>query len=135
DMYYILSNTLYKINYTDKNAITQKLSEDAIHTSWLTRSVIGNYLYFIDNTYNYMYRVDLTAFKGENNNFEYAEGAIVSGTRKATLTKDDDDKIVINYVADDANEEGVKYYQIPKFMTSDDAQKYAEAIYEDEDDK
>ncbi len=135
DMYYILSNTLYKIDYTDKNAITQKLSEDAIHTSWLTRSVIGNYLYFIDNTYNYMYRVDLTAFKGENNNFEYAEGAIVSGTRKATLTKDDDDKIVINYVADDANEEGVKYYQIPKFMTSDDAQKYAEAIYEDEDDK
>ncbi|MDE6361603.1 MAG: hypothetical protein K2L53_01345, partial [Clostridia bacterium] len=132
---YILSNTLYKIDYTDQKAVTQKLSEDAIHTSWLTRSVIGNYLYFIDNTYNYMYRVDLTAFVGEDNNYVYAEGAIVSGTRKATLIKDDEGKITINYVEEDANEEGVKYYQIPKFMTSDDAQKYAEAIYEEEDDK
>ncbi len=135
DMYYILSNTLYKIDFTDKNAVTQQLSEDAIHTSWLTRSVIDNYLYFIDNTYNYMYRIDLTAFVGENNNYVFAKGEIVSGTRKATLSKNDDDKIVIKYVAEDANEEGVKYYQIPKFMTSDDAQKYAEAIYEEEDDK
>ena len=134
-MYYILSNTLYKIDFTDKNAVTQQLSEDAIHTSWLTRSVIDNYLYFIDNTYNYMYRIDLTAFVGENNNYVFAKGEIVSGTRKATLSKNDDDKIVIKYVAEDANEEGVKYYQIPKFMTSDDAQKYAEAIYEEEDDK
>ena len=134
-MYYILSNTLYKINYTDKKAVAQKVSEDAISTSWLTRSVIGNYLYYIDNTYNYMYRVDITALVEEPNNFVYAEGAVVSGMRKAKLTKNDEDKIVIDYVADDANEDGVKYYQIPKFMTEDDAQKYAEAVYEDEDDK
>ncbi|MDE5756144.1 MAG: hypothetical protein K2I23_03560, partial [Clostridia bacterium] len=62
----------------------------------------------------------------------YAEGAIVSCTLKETLTKDKEGKITINYVEEDANEEGVKYYQIPKFMTSDDAQKYAEAIYEEE---
>lgn len=133
NMYYILSNTLYKIDYTNQNAVVQRVSKDAIHTSWLTRSVIGNYLYYIDNTYNYMYRVDLTAFVGEPNNFVDAEGAIVSGTRKATLTKDDEGKITINYVAEDANEEGKKYYQIPKFMTSDDAQKFAEAIYEDDE--
>ncbi|MDE6275973.1 MAG: hypothetical protein K2M75_05475 [Clostridia bacterium] len=135
DMYYILSNTLYKIDYTNKDAITQELSKDSINTSWLTRSVIGNYLYYIDNTYNYMFRVDLTAFVGEPNNFVPAKGEAVSGTRKATLTKDKDGKITIKYVKDDANEEGVKYYQIPKFMTSDDAQKFAEANYEDEDKK
>lgn len=135
DMYYILSNTLYKIDYTNKKAVAQKLSEDAISTSWLTRSVLGNYLYYIDNTYNYMYRVDLKSFVGEDNNYVFAKGEVVSGTRKATLAKDDEDKVVITYVADDANEEGVKYYQIPKFMTQDDAQKFAEAIYEEEDDK
>lgn len=133
DMYYITSNTLYKIDYTDKKAVPQKLSNDAIHTSWLNRSVIGDYLYYIDNTYNYMYRVNLKAFVGEDNNFKFAEGTVVSGTRKATLTKDKDGKITVQYVAEDANEENVKYYQIPKFMTSDDAQKYAEAIYEEED--
>ncbi|MDE5654874.1 MAG: hypothetical protein K2I46_04625 [Clostridia bacterium] len=132
DIYYILSNTLYKINVEE--AVEQKLSEDAISTSWLTRSVIGDYLYYIDNTYNYMYRVDLTAYNFQDHKEEFAKGEIVSGTRKATLTKNDDDKIVIKYVSDDANEDGVKYYQIPKFMTSDDAQKYAEAIYEDEED-
>ncbi|MDE5755675.1 MAG: hypothetical protein K2I23_01120, partial [Clostridia bacterium] len=98
EMYYIMSNTLYKVDYTDKNAIAQKWSEDAMHTSWLTRSVIGDYLYYIDNTYNYMYRVNLTAFVGEPNNYVYAKGAIVSGTRKATLTKDDEGKITIKYV-------------------------------------
>ena len=131
DVYYILSNTLYKINVED--AVEQKISEDAISTSWLTRSVIGDYLYYIDNTYNYMFRVDLTAYNFQDHKEEFAKGEVVSGTRKATLTKDDEGKIVIKYVKDDANEEGVKYYQIPKFMTSDDAQKYAEAIYEDEE--
>ncbi len=133
DVYYILSNTLYKINVED--AVEQKISEDAISTSWLTRSIIGDYLYYIDNTYNYMYRVDLTAGNFQDHKEEFVKGEVVSGMRKATLTKDDDGKIVIKYVKDDANEEGVKYYQIPKFMTSEDAQKYAEAIYEDEDEK
>lgn len=134
-MYYVISNTLYRIEYMNKDAIADKLSEAAISTSWLTLSVIDDYLYYIDNTYNYMYRVNIKGFSNEPNNLVYAEGSVVSGTRKATLKKDKDkdDKIVIAYVVDDANEEGVKYYQIPKFMTSDDAQKYAEAIFEDEE--
>ena len=116
----------------------QKLSDDAINTSWLTLSVIDNYLYYIDNTYNYMYRVDLKAFVGDDNNFVLAKGEIVSGTRKATIeqVKDGDEtKYKFTYVADDANEEGVKYYQVPKFMTEDDLQKFAEANYEEEEDK
>ena len=60
---------------------------------------------------------------------KYAEGETVSGTRKATLSKDDEGKVVIKYVDDDANEADVEYFQIPKFMTEADAQTYAEALY------
>ncbi len=137
-MYYVISNVLYRIEYMNKDAVVQKLSDDAINTSWLTLSVIDNYLYYIDNTYNYMYRVDLKAFVGDDNNFVLAKGEIVSGTRKATIeqVKDGDEtKYKFTYVADDANEEGVKYYQVPKFMTEDDLQKFAEANYEEEEDK
>ena len=131
EIYYILSNTLFKMDV--EKGVEQQMSEDAISTSWLTRSVIGNYLYYIDNTYNYMYRVDFTAFSTEDHKITLAKGEVVSGTRKATLSKDKEDKVVIKYVSDDANDEGVTYYQIPKFMTSEDAQKYAEAIYKEEE--
>ena len=128
-MYFVLSNALYKINYTDKDAIVDKVSEEAINTSWLTISVIGDYLYYIENTYSYMNRLNLSDFVKEPNNLKYAEGETVSGTRKATLSKDDEDKVVIKYVDDDANEADVEYFQIPKFMTEADAQTYAEALY------
>ena len=131
DIYYILSNTLRKINVEE--GVEQQISEEAISTSWLNRSVVGDYLYFIDNTYNYMYRVNLKAFVMEDHNITLAKGEVVSGTRKATLTKDKEGKIEMKYVSDDANDEGVTYYQIPKFMTSDDAQKYAEVIYKEEE--
>lgn len=131
DIYYIASNTLYKKNVEEK--VEQQLSKDAISTSWLPRSLMGNYLYYIDNNYNYMYRIDITSYNFDDHKEEFAEGSIVSGTRKATITKNDNGNIVIKYVKDDVNEDGVKYYQIPKFMTSSDAQKYAEAIYEEEE--
>ena len=129
DIYYILSNTIYKMNVEE--GIEYKISEDAISTSWLTRSVIGKYLYYIDNTYNYMFRMDLGAFNDAPNKTEFAKGEIVSGTRKAVLSKDKDGKITIKYVKDSENNEDVTYCQIPKFMTSADAQKYAENIYDD----
>lgn len=131
-MYYILSNVLYRIQYADKKAIADKVSEDTISTSWLGVSVIGDYMYYIDNTYNYLFRMDITSFSAEPNNLVYAKGEIVSGTVKAKLSKNDDDEIVIEYVSEDANEEGVKYYQIPKFMTESDKKTYAANIYEDE---
>lgn len=134
-MYYIISNVLYRIEYANEKAIAEKISEDTINTSWLNISVIGDYMYYIDNTYNYLYRMDLTSYNQAPNELQYAKGEIVSGTRKAKLTKNDDGKIVIEYVADDANEEGVKYYQIGKFMTQKDAESMAAAIYEDEEDK
>ncbi|MDE7215310.1 MAG: DUF5050 domain-containing protein [Clostridia bacterium] len=129
EMYFVLSNALYKVDYNDKNAIVDKLSEEAINSSWLTISVIGDYMYYIENTYSYMYRLNLNDFVKEPNNLQYAEGSVVSGTRKATLSKNDEDKVVIKYVDDDANEEDVEYFQIPKFMTETDAQTYAEALY------
>ena len=135
-MYYVISNVLYRIEYMNKDAVVQKISDDAINTSWLTISVIGDYMYYIDNTYNYMYRVSLKDFVAEDNNYVLAEGAIVSGTQKATLEKDEkseETKYIIKYVDNDANEEGVKYYQVPKFMTDDDLQKFAAAVYEEEE--
>ncbi|MDE6188843.1 MAG: DUF5050 domain-containing protein [Clostridia bacterium] len=145
-MYYVLSNSLYRIAYADKDA--QKKADGftlisaatadkddsgkiavAINTSWLTISLLGDYMYYIDNTYNYMYRLNLKDFVREPNKVVYAYGEIVSGYRKATLTKEEDGSIKVNYVADDANEEGVTYYQIPKFMTEDDINTYATAIY------
>lgn len=132
-MYYVLSNKLYRIKYADKKAVVEQISndEDLINTSWLSASIIGDYLYYIDNTYSYLFRMDLSSYVAEPNNIEFAKSEIVSGTRKAKLTKNDKDEIVIEYVADDANEEGVTYYQIPKFMTEKDIDTYAAAIYKD----
>lgn len=136
NMYYILSNNLFKVEYGNKNAVVQKVSEDAINTSWLSISILeqgtGKYMYYIDNTYSYLFRMDLTTFKSEPNNVVFANGEIVSGTDKATLSKDDDGNIIITYVSEDANEEGVTYYRIPKFMTEADKKSYAGAIYEEE---
>lgn len=135
-MYYVISNVLYRIEYMNKDAVVQKISDDAVNTSWLTISVIGDYMYYIDNTYNYMYRINLKSFVGEDNNYVLAEGAIVSGTRKVTLEKKTEGETttyVITDVADDVNEDGAKYYQVPKFMTNDDLQKYAAAVYEEEE--
>lgn len=141
-MYYVLSNALYKIAYADKDAKTKadgfvKISGDdtAINTNWLTLSLIGDYLYYIDNTYNYMFRLNLSDFSWQPNAVTYADGKAVGGYRKATLSKDENDeegKIIIKYVSDDANDDGVKYYQIPKFMTESDAQTYAASVYEAE---
>ncbi len=131
-MYYVLSNALYRINYTDKKALADKISEEAINTSWLSISVIDGRMYYIDNTYNYMYSLKLDDYVSLPNDLQYAKGAIVSGTRKAVLSKDKDGNIEIKYVADDASEEGVTYYQIPKFMTEADAKTYANALYEED---
>ena len=129
EMYFVLSNALYKIAYTDKDAKPDMISEEKINTSWLTISVMGDYVYFIENTYSYMSRLKISDLVFQPNNVKYAKGEVVSGTRKAKLTKNDEDKVVITYVADDANEDGVEYVQIPKFMTEADAQTYAEALY------
>ncbi|MDE7079336.1 MAG: DUF5050 domain-containing protein [Clostridia bacterium] len=129
EMYFVISNALYKISYTDKEAIVDKISEEAINTSWLTISVIGEYMYYIENTYSYMNRLKFSDFVQQPNDLQFVKGEIVSGTRKAILTKNDEDEIQITYVADDANEEGVEYFQIPKFMTEADAKAYAEALY------
>ena len=155
-MYYVLSNNLYRIAYTDKDAkqtadgftqITAFEADEeadnngkitvAINTSWLTISTIGEYTYYIDNTYNYMYRLKISDFVRQPNNTSYVYGEVVSGYRKATLTMEDDGTITVKYVADDANEDGVTYYQIPKFMTEDDVNTYATAIYDapEEDEK
>ncbi len=134
-MYYVLSNSLYRIEYNDKKAIAQKWSEDAVNTSWLTISVIDDYMYYIDNTHNYMFRMDLDSFVSQPNNLVYAKGEAVGGTRKATLEKDKEGNIKITYVADSEDKEGVTYYQIPKFMTEADAKTYAASIYKDEDEK
>lgn len=139
EMYFALSNALWKISYTDKDAFAEQVGESsAINTGWLTISVIGDYMYYIENTYNYMSRLKFNDFVFEPNNVVNAKGEILGGTRKAKLTKneeeskDDDEnvkKVIIDYVADDAYEEGVDYFFIPKFMSEADAQTYAEALY------
>lgn len=138
EMYFVLSNALYRIAYMDKDAIVDKISEEAINSSWLTISVIGDYVYYIENKYNYMNRLKISDFVQQTNNLQFAKGEFVGGTRKAKLTKnekasedeneEDVKKINIEYVADEANEEGVEYFQIPKFMSEADAQTYAEAL-------
>ena len=135
EMYYVLSNALYRIAYMDKDARCDKISgeDTTINSSWLTISVIDDYMYYIENTYSYMNRLKLGDFVKQPNNMQFAEGDFLGGMRKAILTENDDaddEKTVnIKYVADDANEEGVDYFYIPKFMSEADAQSYAEALY------
>ena len=140
EMYFVLSNALWKISYTDKDAFAEQVGESsAIYSSWLTISIVGEYMYYIENTYNYMSRLKFSDFVFEPNNVVNAKGEILGGTRKAKITEnetdsDDDENastVRIEYVADDANEEGVDYFYMPKFMSEDDAQKYAEALYEE----
>lgn len=136
-MYYILSNVLYRIKYADKKAIADKISDDTINTSWLNISVLDGYIYYIDNTYNYLFRMDLDSYNpvynGENDS--KISGEIVSGTRRAAVSKDEDGNVVIEYVSDDANEEGVRYYQLPKYMTESDVKLYAAALYDADEEK
>lgn len=131
-MYYVLSNVLYRIKYADKKAIPDKISDDTINTSWLNISVLDGYMYYIDNTYSYLFRMDLDSYNPVNNgeNDSKISGEIVSGTRRAAVSKDEDGEITIKYVSDDANEEGVRYYQLPKFMTESDVKLYASALYD-----
>lgn len=135
-MYYVISNILYRIQYADKNAIADMISDDKINTSWLNISVIDGYLYYIDGTYSYMFRMDLDSYNPVNNaeNDGKITGEIVSGTRRAAVSKDEDGEIHITYVSDDANEEGVRYYQLPRYMTESDVKLYASALYDADED-
>ncbi|MDE6614151.1 MAG: hypothetical protein K2K24_01445 [Clostridia bacterium] len=87
EMYFVLSNSLWKIAYMDKDAIVDKVSEEAINSSWLSISVIDDYMYYIENTYSYMNRLKLGDFVQEPNNLKFAKGDYLGGTRKAKLTE------------------------------------------------
>ena len=102
-LYYVISNKLMKRVVTDEVSVEINMSGAEIYTTWLAPTFVGDRLFYIDNTYNYTYCMDLGDFVFEPNNVKLLEGKIASG-----------------YESSDKTEDGT----IPKFMTDTDKETY-----------
>ena len=102
-LYYVISNKLMKRVVTDEVSVEINMSGAEINTTWLAPTFVGDRLFYIDNTYNYTYCMDLGDFVFEPNNVKLLEGKIASG-----------------YESSDKTEDGT----IPKFMTDTDKETY-----------
>lgn len=109
-IYYVISNKLMKKVITDIDSITDdnqpveiNMSGAEVNATWLAPAFVGSKLFYIDNTYNYTFVVDLNDFKFEPNDVVLLEGKFASG-----------------YESSDKTEDGT----IPKFMTDADKETY-----------
>lgn len=102
-LYYVISNKLMKRTVTDEKSVEINMSGAEINTTWLAPAFVGDRLFYIDNTYNYTFVVNLGDFVFEPNDVKLLEGKIASG-----------------YESSDKTEDGT----IPKFMTDTDKETY-----------
>ncbi|MGN0771557.1 MAG: hypothetical protein ACI4MI_03105 [Christensenellales bacterium] len=106
-VYYVISNSLMRMDYNAAVPTEEKISDQSISTSWLAPVKLGNYIYYIDgNNYNYLYRLDYTTYAIEEGVVTKAEGKIVSG-----------------YVSSDETSDGL----VPQFMSDADKESYIKA--------
>ncbi|MGN0761001.1 MAG: hypothetical protein ACI4MV_03550 [Christensenellales bacterium] len=106
-VYYVISNSLMRMNYMAAVPSEEQISDQSVSTSWLSPVKLGNYIYYIDgNNYNYLYRLDYTAYGVAEGVVTKAEGKIVSG-----------------YVESDKTKDGL----IPQFMSEADKESYIKA--------
>lgn len=53
DLYYLSSNTIYKISVTDESAVaTLLIASVAVSTTWITCDIVGDYIFFFDTDNN-----------------------------------------------------------------------------------
>lgn len=110
-MYYLVSSKLYRINYKADKPYEELVSEEALSTSWLKPTVVGDYIYYINSSNSdYLYRVNYKSYKNANNELVRPEGRMVSGYTKYTYPDDADYTM--------PNDE------IPAFMTDADKETY-----------
>ena len=102
-LYYVISNKLMKRVITDEVSVEINMSGAEINTTWLAPTFVGDRLFYIDNTYNYTFVVNMSDFVFEPNNVVLLEGKFASG-----------------YVSSDKTEDGT----IPKFITDTDKETY-----------
>lgn len=103
--YYHSSGNIFRIPYMNEKGVEEKLTEDAMGTA-SAPSVIGNHVYFMGATYNYLYRINLADYSQSANSITRAKQAPVNGFEDNEKTKDG---------------------TIPKFMSKKDIKTYIEA--------
>ncbi len=101
-LYYVISNKLMKRELKDDSGEIN-MSGAEIYTTWLAPTFVGDRLFYIDNTYNYTFVVNLSDFVYEANNVKLLAGKFASGYEESDKTKDG---------------------TIPKFMTDTDKETY-----------
>ena len=101
-LYYVISNKLMKRELKDDSGEIN-MSGAEIYTTWFAPTFVGDRLFYIDNTYNYTFVVNLSDFVYEANNVKLLAGKFASGYEESDKTKDG---------------------TIPKFMTDTDKETY-----------